>query len=61
MPMRFRVPVGQWPVYTILDASGRLGKRKFFVDWEVNPLNGNIFAPLWVSKDSYLLFHNAEQ
>jgi hypothetical protein len=62
MPMRFRVPVGQWPVYTIPDASGRLGRRKFFVDWEVNSLNGNIFAPSWVSsKDCYLLSHNAEQ
>jgi hypothetical protein len=48
MPERFRVPVGQWPVYTILDARRLFEKRTFLVDWEVNPLNGSIFAPSWV-------------
>jgi hypothetical protein len=62
MPRRFRVPMDQWPVYTILDACGRFGKRRFLVDWEANPLTGSIFTPSWVRyRDSYFLIHESDQ
>jgi hypothetical protein len=48
MPMRFRGPADQWPVYAILGARIWYGKQQFLVDWEADP-QGNLFAPTWVS------------
>jgi hypothetical protein len=48
MPARFRLPVSEWPVYRILASRGPPGEEEYLVDWEANPLDGNIYEPSWV-------------
>jgi hypothetical protein len=50
MPLEFHIPVGEWPVHTILRARGPSDKRKYLVDWKVNPLTGALYEPSWVSE-----------
>jgi len=49
MPPEFRVPVGQWPVHTILQARGLSDEREYLVDWLKDPRSGALYEPSWVS------------
>lgn len=54
MSAEFRVPVGQWPVHSILRARGSSEKCEYLVDWKINPLNGDLYKPSWVGNDDFL-------